>query len=138
MLCINSGQDGLEEWTNFTISYRLPPACDLKALRATLERWAYEDDVRVSCSGAEVAYQATRTTPLARAFIQALQATGMKPVFKNKSQRLILQIWLGPFVHSLLVVLKSRATGLSQRNLGSVSDIYAATTLCETRWTKLA
>jgi predicted acetylornithine/succinylornithine family transaminase/N-acetyl-ornithine/N-acetyl-lysine deacetylase len=85
LLTINSGQDGLEDWTDFTISYRLPPACDLEALRAQLERWAFEDDVQISFTGAEVAYQSQRTTPLARAFIGALRSTGVKPTFKNKT-----------------------------------------------------
>jgi len=82
---INSGQDGLEEWTRFKIGYRLPPDYDIAALRRQLEHWAYEDDIHISFSGEEVAYQSTRTTSLARAFIAALRATGVQPTFKNKT-----------------------------------------------------
>ena len=82
---INSGQDGLEEWTRFTIGYRLPPDYDIIALRSQLEQWAYEDDIHISFSGEEIAYQSTRTTSLARAFIAALRATGVKTTFKNKT-----------------------------------------------------
>lgn len=82
---INSGQDGLEEWTRFTIGYRLPPDYDIAALRSQLEHWAHEVDLYISFSGEEVAYQSTRTTPLARAFIAALRATGVQPTFKNKT-----------------------------------------------------
>jgi len=82
---INSGQDGLEEWTRFTIGYRLPPDYDIAALRSQLECWAHEADIYISFSGEEVAHQSTRTTPLARAFIANLRATGVKPTFKNKT-----------------------------------------------------
>lgn len=82
---INSGQDGLEEWTHFKIGYRLPPDYDIAALRHQLEHWAGEDDAYISFSGEEVAYQSTRTTSLARAFIVALRATGVQPTFKNKT-----------------------------------------------------
>ncbi len=94
---INSGQDGLEEWTRFTIGYRLPPDYDIAALRSQLECWAHEADIYISFSGEEVAYQSTRTTPLARAFIAALRATGAKPTFKNKTgtsdMNVVVPVW---------------------------------------------
>lgn len=82
---INSGQDGLEEWTRFIIGYRLPPNYDIAALRSQLEHWAQEEEIHISFSGEEVAYQSTRTTPLARAFIAALRSRGVQPTFKNKT-----------------------------------------------------
>jgi predicted acetylornithine/succinylornithine family transaminase/N-acetyl-ornithine/N-acetyl-lysine deacetylase len=82
---INSQQDGLEETTTLVIGYRLPPAFDIAGLRAQLERWAYEDDAELGFSGEEVAFQSTRTTPLARAFIAAIRATGVQPTFKHKT-----------------------------------------------------
>lgn len=82
---INSGQDGLEEWTRFLIGYRLPPSYDIAALRSQLECWAHEEDIHISFSGEEVAYQSTRTTPLARVFIAALRSSGVHPTFKNKT-----------------------------------------------------
>ncbi len=82
---INSGQDGLEEWTTFTIGYRLPPGYDPATLSAELENWAHESGISLSFSGAEIAYQSNRTTPLARAFISALRATEVKATFKNKT-----------------------------------------------------
>jgi N-acetyl-ornithine/N-acetyl-lysine deacetylase len=82
---INSGQDGLEEWTRFLIGYRLPPSYDIAALRSQLGHWAHEEHIHISFSGEEAAYQSTRTTPLARAFIAALRSTGAKPTFKNKT-----------------------------------------------------
>ncbi|GAC1508496.1 MAG: hypothetical protein NVS2B12_23930 [Ktedonobacteraceae bacterium] len=82
---INSSQDGLQEQTNFVIGYRLPPGFDIAALRVQLQRWALEDDIHLRFSGEEVAYQSTRSTPLARAFIAAIRATGAQPTFKHKT-----------------------------------------------------
>ena len=94
---INSSQDGLEEQTHFVIGYRLPPDFDIAELRAHLQRWALEDDVHLSFSGQEVAYQSTRSTPLARAFISAIRSTGAQPTFKHKTgtsdMNVVAPIW---------------------------------------------
>jgi predicted acetylornithine/succinylornithine family transaminase/N-acetyl-ornithine/N-acetyl-lysine deacetylase len=82
---INSEQDGLEERTHFVIGYRLPPGYDLAGLREQLERRAAEDGIELSFSGAEEAFQTTRSTSAARAFIAALRATGVQPAFKYKT-----------------------------------------------------
>jgi N-acetyl-ornithine/N-acetyl-lysine deacetylase len=82
---INSEQDGLEDRTRLLIGYRLPPSFDIAGLRAQLQRWADEDDVQLSLSGEEVAFQTTRTIPLARAFIAAIRASGGQPTFKQKT-----------------------------------------------------
>ncbi len=82
---INSGQDGLAEHTQLHIGYRLPPGYDCTGLRTQLEQWASEDEARISFAGAESAFQTTRVTPIARAFIGAIRATGGAPVFKHKT-----------------------------------------------------
>jgi predicted acetylornithine/succinylornithine family transaminase/N-acetyl-ornithine/N-acetyl-lysine deacetylase len=82
---INSTQDGLAERTHFFIGYRLPPNYDIAGLREQLTRWAEEDGVELSFSGQEVAFQTTRTIPLARTFISALRATGVQATFKYKT-----------------------------------------------------
>jgi predicted acetylornithine/succinylornithine family transaminase/N-acetyl-ornithine/N-acetyl-lysine deacetylase len=82
---INSEHDGLEDRTRLTIGYRLPPGYDIVGLRAQLEQWAHEDDVQISLSGQETAFQTNRTIPLARAFNTALRATDVKPTFKYKT-----------------------------------------------------
>ncbi len=82
---ISNEYDGLEDRTRMVIGYRLPPNHDIAGLRAQLEQWASEDDVQLSFSGEEVAFQSTRTTPLARAFIAALRACGVQPTFKYKT-----------------------------------------------------
>ena len=82
---INSNGDGLVERARLTLGYRLPVGCDTGALRAALVGWASEDGALVTFSGEEAAFQTTRTTPLARAFIQAIRATGGRPTFKVKT-----------------------------------------------------
>ncbi len=82
---IASEQDGLEEQTHFLIGYRLPPDYDIASLRTQLEQWALEDEIQLKFSGEEVAFQSTRTTPVARAFLSAIRSTGKQPSFKHKT-----------------------------------------------------
>jgi predicted acetylornithine/succinylornithine family transaminase/N-acetyl-ornithine/N-acetyl-lysine deacetylase len=82
---INSSQDGLEEQTRLLIGYRLPPGYDAAELRTQLERWASEDSAQLRFSGEEAAFQATRTTSLARSFVAAIRAKGGQPSFKRKT-----------------------------------------------------
>ena len=83
---INSTQNGLEEQTQMLIGYRLPPGYDIDALRSQLAQWAEEDGALLSFTGEEAAFQSSRATPLARAFIAALRATtGEQPAFKHKT-----------------------------------------------------
>jgi predicted acetylornithine/succinylornithine family transaminase/N-acetyl-ornithine/N-acetyl-lysine deacetylase len=82
---INTEHDGLEDRTRLMIGYRLPPNYDIAALRTQLAQWADEADIQLSFSGEEAAFQSTRTTPLARAFIAALRARGIQPTFKYKT-----------------------------------------------------
>src|SRR5205085_11081338 len=82
---ITSDQDGFEEQTRLLIGYRLPPDYNMTELRAQLERWAQEEAISLSFSGEEVAFHTTRTTPLARAFLAAIRATGRQPTFKHKT-----------------------------------------------------
>ena len=70
---ITSSQDGLEEQTRMVIGYRLPPGYDIAGLRTQLERRANEDGAELIFSGEEKAFQTTRSTPLARAFITAMR-----------------------------------------------------------------
>jgi len=82
---INSKQEGLEEQTRLFVGYRLPPNYDIAGLRAHLELWAAENEAQLRFSGEEVAFQTVRTTPLSRAFIAAIRATGRQPSFKHKT-----------------------------------------------------
>ena len=82
---ITSTQNGLEEQTHMLLGYRLPPDYDSAALQAQLEQWGHEEGVQLQFSGEEAAFQSTRTTPAARAFLSAIRATGGQPTFKHKT-----------------------------------------------------
>ncbi|HEY0068454.1 MAG TPA: [LysW]-lysine hydrolase [Chloroflexia bacterium] len=82
---INSGSDGLLERASLLVGYRLPVRYDVEALRAELQSWAAEDGAQIDFSGEEAAFQTTRATPIARAFIQAIRSTGGQPTFKVKT-----------------------------------------------------
>jgi len=83
---INSNHNGLEEQTRLLIGYRLPPGYDRDGLRAQLAQWADEDGAILNFAGEEAAFQTSRATPLARAFIAAARATtGEQPAFKYKT-----------------------------------------------------
>jgi N-acetyl-ornithine/N-acetyl-lysine deacetylase len=82
---MSSGQDGLEEQVKLCIGFRLPPNYDVAGLRMQLEQWAHEDEASIAFSGEEAAFQTTRSTPLSRAFISAIRATGRQPAFKLKT-----------------------------------------------------
>ncbi len=94
---INSEHDGLEDRTQLMIGYRLPPGYDIAALRTQLEQWASEDDIKISFSGEEAAFQTNRTIPLARAFNSALRANSVQPTFKYKTgtsdMNVVASVW---------------------------------------------
>jgi N-acetyl-ornithine/N-acetyl-lysine deacetylase len=81
----SSSQNGLEDQAQLRIGFRLPPGYNIEALHTQLEQWADQDEARISFSGEEMAFQTTRSTPVSRAFISAIRATGGQPVFKHKT-----------------------------------------------------
>lgn len=82
---MHSTQDGLEEQARLMIGYRLPVGFNVEELRDQLEGWADADEACIGFTGQETAFQTTRTTPLAKAFIAALRATGQQATFKYKT-----------------------------------------------------
>ena len=80
---INSQSDGFAETVHLTIGFRLPPEIDIDTLQSGLAILAGEADLRFR--GREVAYRASKATPLARAFIRAIRDQGGRPIFKVKS-----------------------------------------------------
>ena len=82
---INSGGNGLTESTHLTIGYRLPVGFDAGALRSLLGEWAAQDGATLELHGEEAAFETSRATPLARAFVRAIRATGEQPRFKVKT-----------------------------------------------------
>jgi LysW-gamma-L-lysine carboxypeptidase len=80
---INSDSDGFKETVRLTIGYRLPLDIDIDALQQTLH--TLSGDAELHFRGREVAYRASRSTPLARAFVKAMRSEGIKTAFKVKS-----------------------------------------------------
>jgi LysW-gamma-L-lysine carboxypeptidase len=80
---INTDSDGFTERVEATIGLRLPPEIDIDLLKQQLARWA--GDAQLSCRGQEAAFRASRSTPLARAFIKAIRAEGGQAHFQVKS-----------------------------------------------------
>ncbi|MCS6773957.1 MAG: [LysW]-lysine hydrolase [Thermoflexales bacterium] len=103
---IRSGEDGLREWCEATIAARLPVAFTPADLQGAVEQWrAAQPDaeaLRLSFSGAEVAWQSPKDTLLARAFVDAIRAEGMRPAFKLKTGtadfNVVGPIWRCPIV----------------------------------------
>jgi len=80
---INTDSDGFTERVEATIGLRLPPGIDIDLLEHQLARWA--GNAQLSCRGREEAYRASKSTPLARAFIKAIRAEAGQARFQVKS-----------------------------------------------------
>lgn len=94
---ITSGDDGNRESAEILIGVRLPPEYTPEHLAAAVAEWdaarqvKREGDLRSPISaaiefvGAELAWRSPRDTALARAFVDAIRAEKLRPVFKLKT-----------------------------------------------------
>lgn len=87
---ITSGtQDGLYDWAEATIGFRLPESVHPNDLIATLQSLipANQGDghMELTFEGVCPAFRSTRTTPLARAFVRSIQGEGGKAAFLHKT-----------------------------------------------------
>jgi len=80
---MHSRNDGFVDAAELTLGFRLPPGLDVDALQATLTGLA--GPARLHFRGYEPAYHAGKSTPLARAFIKAIDAEGGQAQFGVKS-----------------------------------------------------
>ncbi len=80
---MHSADDGFVQTATLTLGFRLPPDIDIDDLQTTLRTLAGDADIVFS--GREVAYHAAKNTPLARAFVKAIDAEGGRIQFKVKS-----------------------------------------------------
>lgn len=81
--CMRSEDDGFNETATLTLGFRLPESFDIAAFKARLSNIG--GDARLGFRGQEPAYRAAKNTPLARAFIQAIEAEGGRAQFKVKT-----------------------------------------------------
>ena len=80
---MHAEDDGFVQTATLKLGFRLPPGIDVDALEAALRALAGDADLRFA--GREAAYRAARSTPLARAFVRAIDAEGGRIQFKVKS-----------------------------------------------------
>jgi LysW-gamma-L-lysine carboxypeptidase len=80
---MNSQSDGFTDRVRLTIGFRLPSGFDVDELEGAL--LAFAGDAELTFYGHEVAYRASKSTPLARAFVRAIHAMGARAAFKVKS-----------------------------------------------------
>ena len=97
---MHSDDDGFVQAATLKLGFRLPPDIDIDALGATLRALAGDADLRFS--GREVAYHAAKNTPLARAFVKAIDAEGGRIQFKVKSgtsdMNVVAPVWNCPIL----------------------------------------
>jgi len=80
---MHSEDDGFRQTATLRVGFRLPQGIDIDALEHTIRDLA--GDASLNFRGREVAYRASKSTPLARAFIKAIDAEGGSAQFKVKS-----------------------------------------------------
>ncbi|MCS7325369.1 MAG: [LysW]-lysine hydrolase [Thermoflexales bacterium] len=106
---VQSGGDGLREWCEMTLAVRLPLEFGPQQLREAVEAWCRSQRdrsnvplVQVSFEGAEQAWVSPKDSPLARAFVDAIRAEGMRPAFKYKTGtadfNVVGPVWRCPIV----------------------------------------
>jgi len=80
---VNSSNDGLVERVEMTVGLRIPPGCDVEALKHRL--LAQAGRAILSFRGQEAPFRASKSTPLVRAFVHAIRAQGGRPRFAVKT-----------------------------------------------------
>ena len=97
---IQTSSDGLTNSISIKVGIRLPPDFDMAEFQAEVEAWTQSGGLRFY--GHEEAFQATRQSPLAKAFNRALLQAGAKPHFKLKTgtsdMNVVGPIWQCPIV----------------------------------------
>jgi len=98
---LSSGDDSFETWASLQIGARLPVDISPDAWYSKLEELAAPESVERS-GFAIPAYRAERNTPLVRAFLKGIRATGGKPGFVVKTGtadvNIVAPVWGCPTV----------------------------------------
>jgi LysW-gamma-L-lysine carboxypeptidase len=80
---INSSSDGMQDTIEATVGFRLPPRFDIDALEQFVRTSAGPAEVKFI--GREVAWESSRESELARAFVRVIRDAGARPSFKLKT-----------------------------------------------------
>ncbi len=98
---MGSGDDGFETWASLDIGARLPVTLGPEAWYAQLEQLSAPETME-RVGFAIPAYRAERNTPLVRAFLKGIRATGGKPGFVVKTGtadvNIVAPVWGCPAV----------------------------------------
>ena len=97
---MQSANDGFADTAALTLGFRLPPGLDPADLEATLTELARP--AHLQFRGQEPAYHADKGTPLARAFLRAIDAEGGRAQFAVKSgtsdMNVVGAVWTCPML----------------------------------------
>ena len=97
---IHSDSDGFVETARLTVGFRLPPGIDIDNLERQICEWSKPATIHIH--GRETAFRASRSTPLARAFVRAIHDFGRQARFKVKSGTSDMNV-VGPVWHCPIV-----------------------------------
>ncbi len=101
---INSFDEGAFGTVTLSIGFRLPVDIDPHALEADLRALAASRpaEIDLQFDGHEFAHRAEKSTPLVRAFLRAIRATGEKPRFVVKTgtsdMNVVASVWRCPML----------------------------------------
>ncbi len=97
---MHSDSNGFVETARLTVGFRLPPAIDVDDVERQVCEWA--KPATTQFRGREIAFRASRSTPLARAFVRAIHGLGQRACFKVKSgtsdMNVVGPVWRCPIV----------------------------------------
>jgi LysW-gamma-L-lysine carboxypeptidase len=95
-----SGSDGLEDWAQMTLGFRLPPGVNPEQMKDILA--ALAQGVELRFSGGEQAYRSDKNNALVRAFLASIRAEGERPGFVLKTgtsdMNVVGPVWRCPIV----------------------------------------
>lgn len=106
---IRSDTNNLRDWCDVLIGFRLPVEFGPDEMSEAINDWletapagSGDDSVELMYSGGERAWRASKDTPLARAFVDAIRAEGLRPAFKHKTGtsdfNVVGPVWNAPIV----------------------------------------
>lgn len=97
-----TASDGLTETAEMTIGFRLPPGMDASTVESVVLARATGLGAEVTFRGREVAHVEPRTSPAARALVNAIRAAGGSPSLKVKTgtadMNVVAPVWQCPIV----------------------------------------
>ncbi len=99
---IRTSSDGLTQTAAMTLGFRLPPNLSPESVESVILARAAVLDAAVEFRGRETAHVEPRTSPVARAFVNAIRTAGGSPSLKVKTgtadMNVVAPVWKCPIV----------------------------------------